>query len=60
MFKFSLPEHIVIIACIIGLSIMTYHVKTGDDNIIYFLFIPVGMMIFAKYLIKKDINEDKN
>jgi hypothetical protein len=58
MFKFSLAEHILIVACLIGLSIMVYHVKTGDDNAIYFLFIPVVMMIIAKYLIKKDINED--
>ena len=55
---FSLAEHIIIIACIIGLGIMTYHVKTGDDNAIYFLFIPVIMMFIAKYLIKKDLNED--
>jgi len=57
MFKFSLAEHILIVACLIGLSIMVYHVKTGDDNAIYFLFIPVVMMIIAKYLIKKDIEQ---
>lgn len=52
---FSLAEHIIIIACIIGLGIMTYHVKTGDDNAIYFLFIPVGMMLVAKRINNKDI-----
>jgi len=57
---FSLPEHIVICACLIGLGIMTYHVKTGDDKAIYFLFIPVIMMLIAKYLLNKDINGNKN
>ena len=52
---FSLAEHILIVACIIGLGIMVYHVNNDDDKAIYFLAIPIIMMLVAKKVNNKDM-----
>jgi len=51
------PTHIVIIACLIGLTIMTIHVKTGSDKIISLLIVPVAMLMLASKLNKKELEE---
>lgn len=53
---YSLAEKIVILACLLGISIMLWYHHSGNDNIIYLTLIPVALLIIAKRLNKRDLD----
>jgi hypothetical protein len=53
----SKSQHILIIACLIGLFIMFIEHQTHDKRVIAFLAIPIALMLIAKRILKKEIDE---
>lgn len=53
----SKAEQIVILACLIGLGIMVIYINTKNEYLIYSLLIPVAMMLYAKRVNKKELEE---
>lgn len=52
--KWSKPEKIVILACLIGFLTMQLNVYYENDYYLIGLSIPISLFLYAKYLLKKD------
>jgi len=49
----------IIVACLVGLGIMVAHIQTKEDWMIPLLLVPVAMMLYAKGVNKKELEDDK-
>jgi hypothetical protein len=58
--KLDRASNIVILACLIGLSIMAVYVNTCNEKLIPLLLVPVAMMIYAKKVNEKEINDNES
>lgn len=56
MKNISKAEHIVILSSLIGILIMVIEHHTHDKRVLWFLSIPIIMMLIAKRIIKKNTN----
>lgn len=58
--KLDKASNIIIMACLIGLGIMAVYVNTNNEKLISLLLIPVAMMIYAKKVNEKEINDNES
>lgn len=50
----SKSQHMVVIACIVGLFFMYLEKETKDDLWVYLLVIPISLMLYAKRVNKRE------
>jgi Na+-transporting NADH:ubiquinone oxidoreductase subunit NqrB len=50
----SKSQHIVVIACIVGLIFMYLEKITNDEFWVYLLLVPVLLMLYSKKINKKE------